>query len=189
MILTLSGASGSGKTTIAKALLEQVLNTRLLRSYTTRSPRPSDILSEFTYIDQATFASMKGTNEFLWAADFGSTSVGTRIEDLENAIKDERKIWIMILVPEVLPKLYTHAKSMKKEGRLKSVFIESECDEVLQNRMAKRGDSESQIQERIKLCRPFEEEAKLMKIPFIWVKNNKTIQEAVNTVEKAIGTI
>lgn len=186
MILTISGASGSGKTTIARALLGYLPNAKFLHSYTTRSPRPTDIPGEFTYLDRPTFESMRQTDEFIWAADFGETSVGTRVSDLDKALKDKNKLWITVLIPDVLPRLFAYAKQIKKENSIRSIYIKSECDEILRDRMLKRGDAESQVEERLKLCRTFDDEAKYIKIPFIWIKNDKTIQNAIEEVEKAL---
>jgi guanylate kinase len=188
MILTLSGASGAGKTTIARALLGHLPNAKFLHSYTTRAPRPTDIPGEFTYLDRATFDSMRQTEEFIWAADFGETSVGTRITDLDHALNDRNKIWITVLIPDVLPRLYSYAKHRGKQNAVTSVYIKSESDETLRDRMLKRGDAESQIEERIELCHRFDEEAEFLKIPFHWIKNDKTIQEAVEQVEEICRT-
>lgn len=186
MILTISGASGAGKTTIARALLEHLPNAKFLHSYTTRSPRATDIPGEFTYLNRVTFDSMRQTEDFIWAADFGETSMGTKLADLDHALRDRNKLWITILIPDVLPRLYAYAKHIGKESSVRSVYIKSESDETLRTRMLKRGDAESQIEERIELCHRFDEEAEYLKIPFTWVKNDKTIQEAVVEVEKVI---
>lgn len=186
MLLTISGASGAGKTTIARALLGHVPGTKFLHSYTTRAPRPTDIPGEFTYLDRATFDSMRESEEFIWAADFGETSVGTKLVDLDHALKDRHKTWITILIPDVLPRLYAYAKEIGKKEYVKSIYIKSESDDVLRDRMLKRGDAESQIEERIALCHRFDDEAEFLKIPFVWIKNDKTIHEAAEQVEKIL---
>src|SRR5512133_1400508 len=140
MILTISGASGTGKTTIARALLEHLPNAKFLHSYTTRSPRQTDIPGEFTYLDRQTFESMRQTDEFIWAADFGETSMGTRVSDLDKALKDRHKLWITVLIPDVLPRLFAYAKQINKENAIQSIFIKSECEDDLRDRMLKRGD-------------------------------------------------
>ncbi|MFA5129958.1 MAG: AAA family ATPase [Patescibacteria group bacterium] len=183
MILTISGASGAGKTTIARALLEHIPNTRFVRSYTTRGPRPSDIPGEFTYLNKMMFDSMRASNDFLWAADIGETSVGTRIEDVEKALKDAQRTWIMVLVPEVIPKLYEHAKHIAKQDAIRSVYILAEADDVLRKRMVQRGDVDSQIEERLKSCHIFQKDAQASGIPYEWIRNDGTIQEAVGKVE------
>jgi guanylate kinase len=183
MILTISGASGAGKTTIAKALLEHIPHTKFVRSYTTRAPRQSDIPGEFTYLDRAMFHSMQASNDFLWAADIGSTSVGTRVADLDAALHDSVNTWVMVLIPEVIPKLYVHAESIGKSHAIRSVYILAENDDVLRERMIHRGDADSQIEERLKSCHVFQEDAKSSGIPYHWIRNDGTIQEAVEQVE------
>lgn len=186
MILTISGASGAGKTTIARALLGHLPHAKFLHSFTTRAPRSTDIPGEFTYLNRDTFESMRQTDDFIWAADFGETSMGTRVEDLERALKDRNKLWITVLIPDVLPRLYAFAKQINKQDAIRSIYIKSESDEILRNRMIKRGDSESQIEERLSLCRRFDDEASFIKIPFVWIRNDKTIQDAVEQVEAAL---
>ena len=192
MILTISGASGAGKTTIARALLEHIPHTKFVRSYTTRAPRQNDIPGEFTYLDRAMFQSMRLTNDFLWAADIGSTSVGTRVADLDAALNDQVKTWVMVLIPEVIPKLYAHAESIGKSHAIRSVYILAENDEVLRERMISRGDADSQIEERLASCQIFQEDAKASSIPYHWIRNDGTIQEAVEQVETVLkreGTV
>lgn len=186
MLLTISGASGAGKTTIARALLEHLPNAKFLHSYTTRSPRSTDIPGEFTYLNRDTFESMRQSDEFIWAADFGETSMGTRINHLEEALRDRNKLWITVLIPDVLPRLYAFAKQINKQDAIRSIYIKSESDDILRNRMIKRGDSESQIEERLTLCRRFDDEASFIKIPFVWIRNDKAIQDAVGQVEAAL---
>lgn len=186
MILTISGASGAGKTTIARALLGHLSNAKFLHSYTTRAPRSTDIPGEFTYLTRATFESMRQTDEFIWAADFGETSMGTRVAHLDEALRDRNKRWITVLVPEVLPRLYAYAKRIGKIDAVHSIYIKAESDDLLRERMLHRGDSESQVEERLRLCRTFDDEAKFINVPFVWIQNDKTVQDAVRQVEKVL---
>jgi guanylate kinase len=187
MIITLTGASGSGKTAIAKAIMEKVAHAKPLTSTTTRKPRPSDLPDDFEYLGRESFERLRDQGVFLWTADVGSTSHGTRTEWLEKAMEDERTISIMILVPEVLPKLYAFADKMHKRGAIASFFIITPPDEVLRRRMRERGDAENEISERLESCRPFERKARASRIPYVWIDNSGELERAVNAVIEQVN--
>lgn len=65
MILTLTGASGAGKTTIARILLKELpLDVMMVPSYTTRKPRESDIEGECKYVSELRFGFLKKSIHF-----------------------------------------------------------------------------------------------------------------------------
>ena len=59
MILTITGPSASGKTSLARALRLQIPGAVVLTSVTTRKPRPSDLPGEYKYETQEGFSKLK----------------------------------------------------------------------------------------------------------------------------------
>ena len=186
MLIILIGASGTGKTTIARALMDAWSEARFLPSHTTRAPRPNDIDGEFTHLKREAFEHLRDAHAFLWTADFGTTSVGTREEDLKMALMDENHPWLSVLIPSVIPLVYDYAKTLDRERAILPILIESEADEVLMERMRMRGDSEEKIEERLRVTKKFDEEAHALGIPLISIRNHGIIDEAVAQVLEVI---
>ena len=188
MIITLTGASGSGKTTIAKKIMERLPNAHPLTSHTTRSPRPTDQRHDFEYLDTKTFDEMKERGEFLWTAQVADTRYGTSMSLLQKALEDEACIWIMLLVPEVLPTLYEFARTSHTHDSLTSFFIQVPDEDTLRERMKRRGDADEQIEKRIEACHDFESKADASDIPYIKIDNSGELDDAVDAIIAKIET-
>jgi guanylate kinase len=72
-IFVISAPSGSGKTTICRALLERVERLSLSISYTTRGRKPGETHgADYYFVDEKEFDKMVKSKEFLeWAPVFG----------------------------------------------------------------------------------------------------------------------
>lgn len=70
MILTLTGASGAGKTTIAGELLKKLpVDARMVPSYTLRKfrkPRSTDLPGEYKHVSRFRFWFLSTIGAFLW---------------------------------------------------------------------------------------------------------------------------
>src|SRR3989344_5981575 len=106
MILTLSGASGAGKTPIAKELLKKLpIYARMVPSCTIRKfrkPRPTDISGEYKHISQFRFWLLKITGAFLWTVYPHGNSYGTTERWIVRGLKDDNTVYIMILTPDAV---------------------------------------------------------------------------------------
>lgn len=184
MIITFSGASGTGKTTIAKALIERLPHAKPLRSVTTREPRATDLPGDFLHVTPSDFAAMEQQREFLWTAQVGETRYGTRREDLQNALQDDNTVWIMILVPTAVRNLRS---AVAQEGRdpnavIRSFFIQNPSDDVLRERLAARGDSDASIESRMAACANFETTARASGLPFIEIPDENNLDAKIQAV-------
>jgi len=186
MIITLTGPSGSGKTTIAKALIARGHNVRMLTSPTTRAPRATDIKNEYEYVSEAAFHRLLGQDAFLWTAEITGVWHGTTELSLHRALTDDNTTWIMILVPDVLPKLYAFAEGMGKRDTITSFFIHVADEAVLRARMLERGDAPEKADARIKACRDYEQEANESGVDYIRVDNSGDLTATVETILKRI---
>lgn len=94
MILTLTGASGAGKTTIARELLKKLpVDTQIVVSYTTRKPRGVDIPGEYKHISKFRFWFLKKIGSFLWTFDLHGNSYGTTKRWVAKALKDDNTVF------------------------------------------------------------------------------------------------
>lgn len=187
MILTLTGASGAGKTTISERLISLSPTVRFLISYTTRAARPSDLPGEFAYLSNSDFDRMKEDGAFLWTAQVADTRHGTAERSLKEAFDDENTISIMILVPEVLTTLYAFADRIGKRASLRSVLIRTPDESVLRARMRKRGDEDEKIDARIVATLTYEARARETGIDFIEIENEGAVENAAQNIKNALN--
>jgi guanylate kinase len=91
LMFILSSPSGTGKTTIARMLLDQVDGIGMSVSVTTRPMRPGEIEgTDYHFVDQAEFDRMVEDGEFLeWARVFGH-AYGTPKAQIKAGLKDGR---------------------------------------------------------------------------------------------------
>lgn len=188
-ILTFTGASGSGKSSIAKSL-----GFPLVLSTTTRVPRPSDLPGEYEHLDSnyfeskyfesksfcsKSFDSVEARNDFLWIKEYGGNYYSTRYDSINRALSRPEN-FIMILVPEVLPLLLDYAGKEK----VLPFYIRSPDEAVLRSRLEARGEQEDSIERRLKGSRDWDLQAEESGIPYIFITNNGTIEEAAEQVRK-----
>lgn len=188
MIITLTGASGSGKTAIAKELFSRLPNAEPLISYTTRAARPSDLPGDFAYLDQQTFDRMRDDGSFVWTAAVADTRYGTTKESLHAALMDHKEFRIMILVPSALPHLYAYADEIGMRDQIRSFVISVPSEETLRSRMTARGDAPADIEKRITACATFEKDARVSEIPFLWIDNSGELSDAVDEILRHLPT-
>ena len=185
MILTLTGSSGAGKTTIARDLLKNFpINVGMVPSYTTREQRETDITGEYEYVDKPTFKWLKETQAFLWTVHPHGNNYGTTKSWAQKALGDDDTIYIMILTPEGVKKLRDFAKGNGYYNKVFSFFILSPSEKVLRERLELRGDYEEDIEKRIKDCIKWDSEAlSTREFYFGFVENEKSVEVAADMIE------
>lgn len=176
-IITFTGPSGSGKTTIITELFVNKPELRFLPSYTTRKPRGSDFPSEFCYVSKKEFESLKDDNKFIWSVEVHGNSYGTLFESIDNV----QTMSVMTLVPKATAQLFEYLK-----GNIIPFFILPPSEAILRERLLKRGEDKETIEKRIKDCVEWEEKAKKSLIPYIYITNETTVDDAVIQVENYI---
>src|SRR5258708_40128250 len=104
-IVTITGASGSGKTSVARELLKIIPSAKLVLSITTRPPRESDLPDEYrTNVPLAEFEKRSQNNEFLWEVEAHGNRYGTLRASVNEALANPYPS-LMILIPNVLATL------------------------------------------------------------------------------------
>jgi guanylate kinase len=129
----ISGPSGAGKSTIIKALLETRSDIVLSVSYTTRSPRPSEINGrDYFFINKHEFEKMIADGAFLEWAHVHSDYYGTSIKWVDDMETKGINVIFDIDIQGV--------RQAKAKGTMGCFVMVAPPDlETLQNRLGKRG--------------------------------------------------
>ena len=96
-LFVIAAPSGTGKTSLVKALMARVPSLGFSISHTTRLPRPNEIDGQdYRFVDRATFMTMVGQGEFLEHAEVFDNLYGTGRRDVERALADGRDLLLEI---------------------------------------------------------------------------------------------
>ncbi len=143
-LFIISGASGVGKSTVLKKVIEARDDLRFSVSATTRDPRPGENHGvEYYFVSRQQFKDMIQTGEFLeYDAHMGNL-YGTPRHQMEEKVKDGH------VILDIEPNGAFAVKEKWPGACL--IFITPPSMEELERRLRTRGDtSEEQIQQRLK---------------------------------------
>ena len=182
MVITISGSSGVGKTTIAQSLLKRLSNAGMVVSITTRDKRDNDNPGEYRYVSNWQFNLLDKFGVFLWTVDIHGNKYGTLKWSVKNALKRYDNIFMMLLVPDRVKNLLEYARELGSEEFVASFYILSPSPEILKKRLQDRGDSEFEIAKRIKDCEKWDAEALASDSPYIYIRNDDKVENAVEDI-------
>jgi len=143
-LFILSAASGTGKTSLASALVRSTPGVETSISHTTRKPRPGEHDGvHYHFVDQPTFDAMIARGEFLEHATVFGNSYGTARIEVESRLQQGRSV--------VLDIDWQGARSVKRlMPAAVSIFILPPSREALEERLRRRGqDSDAVIARRM----------------------------------------
>lgn len=143
MLVVMSGVSGVGKNTIIKRLMQEYSNMYFFKSATTRPIRPGEDI--YISMTEQEFLSAKERGEFFETVEAHGFHYGTFKKDLQRFIDEPEKIFIKDI--EVLGNR-EFRKFLKGKAKVLSIFLEAP-DDVLFDRLVKRGESEERARVRI----------------------------------------
>jgi guanylate kinase len=147
-LFIITAASGAGKTSLVKALLEKDTHVRLSISHTTRKPRPGEENGvHYHFVDDGAFLSLLEAGGFLESANVHNARYGTSEKSVNAALSagDDVVLEIDWQGAEQVRKLYPKAVS---------VFILPPSLETLAQRLKNRAqDSEEVIAGRLAAAR------------------------------------
>jgi guanylate kinase len=87
LLLVVSAPSGAGKTTLVNALVKADANIKVSVSHTTRARRGAERDGgEYFFVDETTFAAMRGAGAFLEHAQVFGNSYGTSRDGVEREL-------------------------------------------------------------------------------------------------------
>jgi len=96
-LIVITGPSGAGKTSICRALLEQLPDTVWSVSVTTRPLRPGDVPGEsYHFVARPEFEAKEAAGEFLEAAEYVGHRYGTPRRPVEEAVASGRNVILEI---------------------------------------------------------------------------------------------
>lgn len=147
-LFIISAASGAGKTSLVRALLEADQQVKLSVSYTTRAPRPGEENDvDYHFVGDAEFLRMMAEGEFLECAQVHGARYGTSQKRVEAVLQAGNDLVLEIdwqgaeQVRRLLPQAV-------------SIFVLPPSMEALEQRLRGRGqDSDEVIQRRLAAAR------------------------------------
>lgn len=185
MILSITGPSGVGKTTLMHNLLARLPDARPLVSVTTRAPRPTDEPGEYEYVNQAEFDARSTRGDFLWEVHPHGKHYATAKAAVDVAFESPG-VFIPPLVISAVGTLLEYAKTRGISGAVHSIYIWIEDEAELRKRFEHRGDMTPQeIESRLAECRSWNAEAKASGLPFIYLQATKTPEEILTDALEA----
>jgi guanylate kinase len=182
-ILTLTGPSGAGKTSIARKLLDLLPNkANMVVSNTTRSRRDSDLKGEYNYLAVREFEDLERNGEFIWATPpYDGNRYGTLRQSVREAATADDSIGIMILTPDVMLTLRSYLSELNTGTKHIPVFVYAPT-QMLSTRLACRGQLPDSISARLRQSAKWEESCRSSEIPFYFLRNTRSIDDAVASV-------
>ncbi len=144
-LFIVSGASGTGKTTLLRAALERVPGLEFSVSATTRAPRAGERDGvDYHFVTHARFQDMLQRNELLEHAEVYGTLYGTPREPVWRALREGRSI---VLDIDVQGAGQVRA-SFDTDHRPVTVFILPPSIETIRKRLEARGTDTPEVVDR-----------------------------------------
>lgn len=136
-----SAASGTGKTSLAKALVERMPDLAFSVSHTTRTPRPGEQHGvHYYFVSRKEFDEMVAAGRFLEHATVFGNSYGTSRGAIENLLRQGRNI--------ILDIDWQGARAVKQQmPEAVSIFILPPTRAALQERLTARGQDSPEVVE------------------------------------------
>lgn len=184
ILLTLTGPSGAGKTTLAKHLLKTP-GFRMVTSLTTRQSRPDDIRREYRHVTRQHIIELERRNLLLWKAEHGGHLYATERDSVVQTLRTKDVIGIMVLVPEVLERLESFLVENGFGSSRTSVFLIPPPPVVFWSRIEGKRDLE-EIRRRQKSEVHWEAWARSSGLKFYFVTNDQSIQNAALRVRQLV---
>ena len=180
-LYVISAPSGTGKTSLVKALIEKDPSIRLSVSTTTREPRAGEVNGrDYFFVKKEDFDRQINDNEFLeWAFVYGNF-YGTSATLVKNSINRGEKVLLEIDWQGAF-----QIKQRYSRGMLTLIFIVPPSLEILKERLQKRGqDKISVITERLATAK--EEMAKSESFDYVII--NENFESAVSELYRIINS-
>jgi guanylate kinase len=176
-IFVISAPSGSGKTTICRALLDRVEGLSLSVSYTTRERRPGEIDGvDYYFVDEGKFDNMLVSKGFLEHARVYGRRYGTSRDAVETIVSRGRDA-----VLELDVQGGRSVKAAVPEAVLVGILPPDQ--ETLRDRLFARGrDTREEMERRLTEAR--QELAALKEYDYLVV--NDDLERAVSRVESIV---
>lgn len=158
MIVSLTGRSGAGKTSLLAGLRKR-LDVKLLTSITTRTPRSSDI-GQYRPVSRSEFMELADAGKFLASFKIHGELYGTLTNDIDTALMGG--LYMPELNPDGVRMFHTYALERGKKHLFRPLYLRIYDEDELRRRMQERGDAQESIKKRILESRPWNDDAALL---------------------------
>ena len=177
-LFIITAASGAGKTSLVKALLEKDAQVKLSISHTTRKPRPGEEDGvHYHFVDEGSFLSILEAGGFLESAQVHSARYGTSEKAVNEALTVGHDVILEI-------DWQGAAQVRKAFPQAVSIFIVPPSLEALAERLKRRAqDSEEVIAKRLAVAR--EEMCHLVEFDYVTIndKFDDALQDLIAIVQ------
>ena len=179
-LIVISAPSGTGKTSIVKALTQRANNLIVSVSTTTRKARPGEVEgSDYFFVNKSSFETLKKQGEFIECAKVYGNQYGTS----GRWIKDKMKTGNNILLEIDWQGAQQIKEKFKSSENLITIFLKPPSLEELHKRLKERGkDSDETIKNRVSLATRDIEHSK----EFQHVIINDSFEETLTKIENII---
>lgn len=144
-IITISGVSCSGKTTLCNYLFLSG-DCRIIESVTARAPRDRDRNGEFLHLSKEEFTQKENAQEFLWVTPWiHGARYGTLKKSIDEAIVSN-KTSLMVITVDSVPDLVNYVGD---SAEITALHILSPGPKILRERMRARRETRHAIEKRI----------------------------------------
>lgn len=185
-IITISGPTGSGKTTIAKRLLEVIPYAHMVTSLTTRQKCDDDLPGEYMYVSKQDLDKMDGQNGYLWRVTHGEFEYATPVLPVENVLRRDDTTGIMILVPEAVGWLREHVEeTCGEEHKVLSIFVMPVPLSILVKRLRARPTWRKTLKKMESESR-WLSSARASKIPFTYINNSGSLSATILAIRSLL---
>ena len=170
-LFIISAPSGTGKTSLVKALLQSDLNLSLSISHTTRPPRSGEVNGrDYHFVDEVTFRQMLRNGEFVESAEVYGNLYGTSQKWIDSAIASGQDILL-----EIDCQGATQIQQLLPESI--GIFILPPSAETLATRLKRRAqDNPGIIEKRLIAAR--EEVGHITEFDYVII--NDKLEDALN---------
>jgi len=181
-IITLSGASGSGKSSYCRELLALDGRFSLIESHTTRDARSKDLPGEYVHVGPEFFRDR--ADEFLWTLDVHGHTYGTLRRSVRDCLGRPERIGVMLIVPGCVPTLREFVNAQGAD--ILHFHCLSPSVEKLRERFGRRiirGDmTQEEAERRIADCATADIDVRCSGIPYLFVPSDVTIEQAARHI-------
>ncbi|HMO78211.1 MAG TPA: hypothetical protein PKA42_01590 [Candidatus Paceibacterota bacterium] len=155
-VVSISGASGAGKTTLQEKLIECCDYARVL-SHTTRPRRITDREGEYHYSSVSDFFRLKDS---LWSVEIHGNHYSTQRSDLCKAAAQGNGAVIVMSVDCLL---HLNKFCFAQDIQHIAIHLLSPSKMILRERMISRGDDCGDVDRRVHECSAWDDLARTMK--------------------------
>lgn len=120
---------------------------------------------------------------FIWNVEVHGNWYGTRA-DVVAASLHPRFNRLALIVHKAVETLHFHAQWHGMEKYLRHIYILPPKDEILRERLLRRGESADKVEKRIRDCHGWDEEARRSNIPYYFLQDKNDLDEKIRKVRE-----